>query len=38
MEVTCVKSIRVKIALITVIAILTSILSVYAACYPVIQA
>ena len=32
------KSIRVKIAAITVIAILTSILSVYAACYPVIQA
>ena len=38
MEVTCMKSIRVKIALITVVAILTSILSVFAACYPVIQA
>ena len=33
-----VKSIRVKIALITVIAILTSILSVYVACYSAIQA
>ncbi len=32
------KSIRVKIAAITVIAILTSILSVFAACYPAIQA